>query len=221
MRILRFSTDGQFCGAENPDEKIPLNYRFTMDDHHVYYTRNEGRPDKSLVDYCRDSAANKLRRFGQATDFGHPHKNKRQNERHVHRYDNTLIVVPASIPSVEIYDLKGNVLRTEDISVIPIVKDMYLRMTGNRTIAETPNLTYTLFLDSYIHRDRLYILSSVYKNDKIDHSSLLEFDLSNGGAEWVRQYDFPDWVIKCCVTDDYIYGFDVMDSSIKRYPLPA
>lgn len=221
MRILRFSTDGQFCGAENPDEKIPLNYRVTMDDSHIYYTYAEGIPDKSLVDYRRDSTANKLRRFGQATDFGHPHKNKRQNERHVHRYDNTLIVVPASIPSVEIYDLKGNTLRSEDISVIPVVKEMYLRMTGNRTIAETPNLTYTLFLDSYVHRDRLYILSSVYNNERLDHSSLLEFDLSNGGAEWVRQYDFPDWVVKCCVTDDYIYGFVPQSSSIKRYPLPA
>ena len=221
MRILRFSTDGQFCGAENPDEKIPLNYRFTMDDNHIYYTRNEGIPDKSMVDYCRDSTANKLRRFGQATDFGHPHKTKRQNARHVHLYNNTLVTVPTSIPVIEIYDLKGNTLRSADIAGIPIVKDMYYKMTNDRRIAESPNMAYQIFLDSYVYRDRLYILSSVYNNERLDHSSLLEFDLSNGGAEWVRQYDFPDWVVKCCVTDDYIYGFVPQSSSIKRYPLPA
>ncbi|WP_294600137.1 6-bladed beta-propeller [uncultured Rikenella sp.] len=219
MRILRFTTDGQFCGSESPERKIPLNYRFAMNTGNLFYTYPEGVAGKTLIDYNRKSG--QLNWFGQTVDFGHPNKTKRQNERNVHLWGNGLIVVPVSIPVIEIYNVENRKLeQSVDISSVPVVQAMYQKMVNDRAIASSPDSFYLIFLDSYLHKDALYILSSVYVNDKLDHSALLEFDLSNGGAEWVRQYDFPDWVLKTCVTDDYIYGFVPQSSSIKRYPLP-
>ncbi|WP_300828247.1 6-bladed beta-propeller [uncultured Rikenella sp.] len=219
MRILRFTTDGQFCGSENPDGKIPLNYRFAMNADNVFYSYVEGVAGKALIDYDRKSG--QLNWFGRTADFGHPNKTKRQNERGVHLWGDRLVVVPMSIPVIEIYHAGSRELeQSVDISSVPVVQAMYRKMANDRTIASSPDSFYLIFLDSYLHQDALYILASVYVNDKLDHSALLEFDLSHGGAEWVRQYDFPDWVLKICVTDDYIYGFVPKSSSIKRYPLP-
>ena len=84
------------------------------------------------------------------------------------------------------------------------------------------NIDYFLIYNFYLHDNQLHILYPVLQSDHRPVSSiLLEFDLSNGGAEWVRQYDFPDFVQRFCITDDYIYGFVPQSSSIKRYPLPA
>lgn len=223
-RILRFSTGGQFCGAENPDEIIPLNYRYCADSNKIYYFSDiHISQGQSLVAYNRTRRGEMhLTPFGLVKDFKIPEKNYNQNRREVHLYNNTLIVIPVSIPVVEIYDATSlKLIQTVDISSIPVVKDTYSRLSNDRTITEAIDKAYFIFSDSYINRNKLYILPFIYKNNQLDHSSLLEFDLSNGGAEWVRQYDFPDFVQRFCITDDYIYGFVPQNSSIKRYPLPA
>lgn len=220
QRILRFSTDGAFCGEEALKELIPLNQRIGMNPDHIYYLNTVG--DKSgtsvLADYDRRSE--QLNWFGRITDFGYPGKTRLQNRRNVHCWNGHLVVVPLSIPSIEIYDAKSRALeQSVDISQIPLVQAMYQKGVNNRQIAESPSGGYAIFFDSYLCGDALYVLCNVdLEGSELDHSAMLEFDLSKGGAEWVRRYDFPDWVCRFCVTDDYIYGFVPEFSAIKRYP---
>ena len=222
LQILRFAPDGSFLESEDPDKTLPLNHRFGVKDNHIYYESTKYIEDgNTLVDYDRGASELKHKPFGRFENFGYPIKNIEQNRRDVHLYGDRIVVVPLSIPTVEIYDRNTlELIRSVDISEVPVVWDMYQKMTSNREILENPNVAYMLFLDSYLHDDRLYIAVSIYSDDRLDHSVLLEFDLSKGGAEWVRQYDFPEWTDRICVTDDYIYGFVPTYSSIKRYPKP-
>lgn len=222
--VLMFTPSGEWCGMIDMKEAFPYFKRFSVrDEGSICFAACSGQERTSLAEYDRPSAA--MTRFGQWTDFGTPAKNDMQNKRSVFFRDGQYIAVPWSIPVVEFYDAATlRPTETLDLSEVTPVKEIYLEMTANREIRESPNMWYVFMEDTYLNRDKLYVLLNPDEGTADEFktgSVVLEIDLSGPERFVSRKFSLPgEHLSRIGVTNNRLYGFSPDDASLRRYPLP-
>lgn len=114
---------------------------------------------------------------GSPKQFNSIKKTRVMNHNHVLAYDNYIIVIPTSLPYVQVYDINGKLLKVINLDKARFYKKN-LSYVLNQEDSYEDNISYVLNIDACQSGDNLFILCSRYANT-YNSDRILVVDLKN------------------------------------------
>jgi hypothetical protein len=159
-----------------------------IDESRLDIVPNDGRMDISknndfLIPVYSDSCQFSIIAQSFKSYVGYPKQFKSikktavMNHNHILAYDNYIIVMPTTLPYVQLYDTDGKLLKTINLDKARFYKKNLSYILNQPDFSED-NISFVLNIDAYQNGDNLYILCSRYENTyKADR--ILVVDLRN------------------------------------------
>ena len=159
-----------------------------IDESRLDIVPNDGRMDISknndfLIPVYSDSCQLSIIAQSHRSFVGYPKQFKSikktavMNHNHILAYDNYILVIPTTLPYVQLYDTDGKLLKTVNLDKAWFYKKNLSYILNQPDFSED-NISYVINIDAYQKGNNLYILCSRYENTyKADR--ILVVDLSN------------------------------------------
>lgn len=220
LEIKKYSRDGTFTGSI--ETKTNLAATFSIDDQENYYLYAGSYGSLPII--VIDKSNNFINSIG--VKFQVPGNERQQvwfQSRNLFvTSDNQLLSVGTSYPSVEFYDLKGELLHSQQIDE-PIIAERYKKIVEN--LVKEPNGIGYLYNDIYLFKKQLYILKTTRENEKM-FSYLFVWNISHGKITPAYQYELrmnderePSFDKMCLLNDSILVVSEMNTMSLCFFKL--
>ena len=135
-------------------------------------------------------------------------------------HDKLLLAVGRSYPSVELYNLDGELIFSQQLED-PIIVNSYQKTVEG--LAKEPLVMVDLYNDTYVYKNRLYALKGSKQEEKLI-SNLLVWDISKKDIKLINKYqleledDFLFFEI-CLLSDSTLVAFESISKNFCFFRL--
>lgn len=191
---------GSFCGdflLSNANEN-----RFALNDSLIFLSANTDSTSFLMIDKYHP---NEQMPMGKVVRETTPFKTIISNKKHIlYGKDKGIFSISNCYPYIEQYNIRGEYIKTFDISSIPIIRKA---MEIAKQNSNQEKSVYVYIRDAYLANDHIYLLcSSQNPLDGYRVNTILELSI-NEGMEHVSTYILPhDIYSSFCVSDTYIFA---------------
>lgn len=220
LEIKKYSRDGTFTGSI--ETKTNLAATFSLDNQQNYYLYAGAYGSLPII--VIDKSNNLINSFGVKYQV---QGNDRQQVWFQSRNlfvtnDNQLLSVGTSYPSVELYDLKGELLHYQQLDE-PIIAERYKKIVEN--LVKEPNGIGFLYNDTYLFKKQLYILKTTRVNEKM-FSYLYVWKISHDKITPAHRYELrmnderePSFDKVCLLNDSILVVSEMNTMSLCFFKL--
>jgi len=216
--IKKYSFEGDYLGSIDTESNV--NGTYAIDKNGNYYVPS-GVADKQPVNVIDNTGA-------ITTSFGLKYDvpgNDRQKLWFQKRdlfltADNLLLAVGCSYPSVELYNLNGELIFSQQLEN-PIIVNSY--QDNVEELVNEPDVMVELYNDTYVFENRLYALK-VSQPEGGFIANLLVWDISKRDLNLINKYQleleedsFLDEI--CLLSDSTLVAFEIMSKNFYYFRL--
>jgi hypothetical protein len=197
IRIKRYSRDGVYIDAI--DTKSNITGTYAIDDEENYYLFSGVSNSQPILTINDNGQA--VNKFGLLYEVAGNEWQKLWFQRRnlFITQDNHLLSVGISYPSVEMYDLNGDLIFAQLFDEPLIIKSYEASLA---TLKKEPDTMSNLYNDVYVYNNHLYMLKSEQIGQKLVNH-LLIWDYSKGQLDFTDRYQLT-------FKEDVNYIFDKM-----------
>lgn len=152
--------------------------------------------------------------------------NKHRNSRHINIIDSIVVSVGVMHPNIELYDLKGNYLFDYDLSQLKSFESILRYQKYIYDQHHDSNISYIIIYDTYMVKNKLYILYSTYNftEDQMSTNNIIEFTVSKENIVPQKQIimENKDELAryKCiAVHSDTLVAFNRINGELNIFPI--
>ena len=182
----------------------------------ILYTTSRDEDEKAIVGIDIEKREI-INTFGDKYQFENEFQKIIRNKRNLSLLDNYIISTSNNMPYIEKYDSAGNLLEKYSLLNIAEIKETIQYI---ETQNYNENQYFILFQDSYLFRDKLYILLSYKTNsDNWMVNNIFEFDVKDK-IFLIRKLILPSRIyMSFCVNSEWIYAFNDVEVLIEKIRL--
>lgn len=174
--------------------------RFAVDAENIFISmpQTEGSISKIPLNNPQEAQV-----FGTMVNFSSERQTLFQNYRHIIRYKNNILSIPASLNFIERYSLNGELLEKFPYENVAFIQQ---RIDHARLQLHKENQVMILVSDAYVYADKLYLLTLHNENERAFCNKLLVFDLGEEQFRLNAILDLgPGWFSSICVSSDHLW----------------
>lgn len=215
--LKKYTFGGAFLGSVDTETNITGAY--AIDKNGNYYVPC-GVADKKPVSVIDDNGKI-INSFGIKYDVPGNDRQKRwfQKRDLFLNVDDLLLAVGNSYPSVELYNLDGELVFSQLLEN-PIIFESYQRNV--ESMANEPDVMVDLYSDTYLYENSLYLLKTSQQNEKAI-STLFVWDISHKGVKLRCSYQLKlneevsifDEI--CLLNDTTLVAFEMASKSLSFF----
>lgn len=155
--------------------------------------------------------------FGQLKQYQTPSETAIKSRKHIVKYKNNIIAISDNQPTIEMYDINGNLLSKFNYGNVDVVSKTIDFI--NQQPKETDGY-YMLISDVNIYSNKLYLIIITNAKKDVKSNKVIEIDIENTNFKISRILDLgKGWFTTFCVTENNLISFDAKNGNLVKFKL--
>lgn len=163
-----------------------------------------------------DMVSGKTKNWGRLIKFTTGKQTRIRNHRHLFKYKSFILSVSNNMPIIEKYDLSGRILDVYDYSRVPVIQQT-INHVENEKMGE--NTYFKMVPDAYLDNEKLYLLITSRKNDRVSSNHILEITVNDKMKITAIYILGNGWYNSICISKNQLWTFNVLNGNLSKYTL--